>query len=587
MSRSFVARARFVFVVAAISIAFIVLAARLYYLHIWSQDRLQRIVQRNRHKFQTFQSRRGNIVDKEGTVLATTRAVVTLGVDPQMVPEDIPDARWQELEKLTGINWKFAKEEAGKKIIRVEGADGPEIIKPRWRKLADGVDDATYEAVLDLSIKGIYGNRKFERLYPSGTLAAHVIGFLNKEDMAVTGVEYFMNFYLKGQDGWIESEKDGRRREMYHFRTREVEPRDGYHVELTLDSYVQNVIEEELGHIVEKYDPIFSTIIVSEPSTGYILGLANYPSFDPNTFWEAEMQDYRNRAVTDVFEPGSTFKIVAASGALNENVIRLTDTFDCRLTTIEYKNRKVHLPKDDHPMGVLTASEVVTKSSNRGVAHFAMRLGDRRMYEYSKAFGFGEKTGYGPSGEVSGILHDVEDWDGLTISRLPMGHALAATPMQVHYAMSVLANGGVLMKPQVIRRVFDDQGLTLFEYPPIAKHRVVSYKVAKTMAELLTTTSQKAKLNGYSVAGKTGTSQKIINGKYSHSEHVGSYSGFFPADRPAVVITIVIDSPKIKGTGYGNLVAAPSFHAIGEQLINYLNIRSDSEYNHLLMNKKT
>lgn len=585
MSRSFVSKSRVVFIVAAISIAFVVLAARLFYLHVWSEDRLQRIVQRNRHKFQTFQSRRGNIVDRNGTVLATTRAVVTLGVDPQVVPDTVEDAKWKQFQALTGVNWQEAKEEASKKVLEVKGTDGLEMIKPRWRKLADSVDDATYEEVLNLGIKGVYGNRKFERVYPSGRMAAHVLGFLNKEEQAVTGVEYFMNFYLNGQDGWIESEKDGRRQEIYHFRTREVDPVDGLNVELTVDSYVQNVIEEELKNIVTKYNPLSASIIVSEPSTGYILGLANYPTFDPNKFWEAEMDDYRNRAVTDVYEPGSTFKIVAASGALNERLIRLTDTFDCSIGVVAYKNRKVHLPKDDHPMHILTAGEVVTQSSNRGVAHFAMKLGDRRMYEYSRSFGFGEKTGYGPSGEVSGILHRVEDWDGLTISRLPMGHALASTAMQVHYAMGVLANGGLLMKPQVIRRVYDDEGNTVVEYPPVAKHRVITYEVAKTMAELLTTTSRNATMRGYSVAGKTGTSQKIINGKYSHTQHVGSYSGFFPADRPAVVITIVVDRPEIKGTGYGNRVAAPSFHAIGEQLINYLDIRSDNQYNDLLVNK--
>lgn len=579
MSTVFVSRARLNFLLIAITIVFGMIFARLLYLHIWKQEKLIGIVERTRHKFDVIYAGRGNIVDKRGDLLATTRSVIELGVDPQGLCEE-DKGKWQALSHLISVDIQEIEKMFLEKFKKVKNGDGLEEVGAiRWHKLVDNLDESSYEKVLALSIKGVYGNRKYERIYPQGALAAHVLGFMNKEGRAVTGVENFMNFYLNGQDGWRETERDGHRRELAQFRTREIKPVNGLNVELTLDVMVQHSIEEEIERIVKDCNPKSVSIIVSEPSTGYILGLANYPSFDPNEFWKYDVDSHRNRAVTDCYEPGSPIKAVTMSAALNESLLNFDEKYDCSIDRIQYRGRIVRLPKDHRPFNILSTRDVLKKSSNRGIAQIAMKLDNQKFYEYIRAFGFGEKTGYGPGGEVVGTVHPVKNWDGLTIGRLPMGHAMNGTAMQTHYAMSVFANQGVLMQPQIVKRIFNDRGETVIDFMPRARRRVLSVDSAETIAKLLSEvvgpegTSKRASINGYSVCGKSGTSQKIINGRYSTQHHVGSFSGFLPEDNPRLVITVVIDEPKIGQVGYGSIVAAPAFRNVGESLIQYLNIQ--------------
>jgi len=559
-----------------IMVAFLAIVSRLLYLHVFQQEKLLKIVEGNRQKFEVLSARRGNIIDTRGNLLASTETRIDLGVDPQVLREE-DKRKWPLLASLIKKDLKFIENKFTKITRGSGGKENARLI--RWTKLVDSLDEDTYEKVRALKIKGVYGNRKYQRAYPHGALAAHVLGFVNKEGTASAGVERYMEFYLRGQDGWLETECDGRRLELAQFRSREVEPVDGTNVELSIDLTVQHAIEKELERIVEVYNPKGPTVIVSEPSTGYILGLANYPSFDPNSFWESDIDFHRNRAVSDVFEPGSPFKTVTASAAINEDAVSLDDMYDCSVSSVEYRGRNVRLPKDHRPMDKLSFKDVIKKSSNRGVAQIAMLLGDEKIHEYAKSFGFGEKTGYGPDAEVSGYLPAIKNWDGLTISRLPMGHALNCTPLQLHYAMSVIANEGVLMQPQVVKRVFDERNNTITAYTPYAKRRVITAKTAKIMSDLLSEvvgpegTSKRAEISGFQVAGKSGTTQKIVNGRYSRQCHVASFSGFFPAQNPRVIITVVIDEAQLQGVAYGGLVAAPAFQHIGEQLIQYLNIQ--------------
>jgi cell division protein FtsI/penicillin-binding protein 2 len=338
---------------------------------------------------------------------------------------------------------------------------------------------------------------------------------------------------------------------------------------------------------VERYNPEGVSVIVSRPNDGSILALANYPTFDLNEFFNTKLYpiaNQRNRAITDTFEPGSTFKIVPASGVLNESEVDPEDIFETGNEVALYKNRKLRLPSDHHFYDRLSMAEIVIKSSNRGAAHLGMILGEDRLHAYAESFGFGERTDLGLRGEISGTLHPINRWDGLTITRMPMGHAVDGTPMQIHYAMSVIANKGLLMKPRIIDRITNTEDILLFEYPAITKRRVLSEFVSVKMADLLHEvvgvkgTAKRAAIKGYSVGGKTGTTQKIINGKYSSESHVASFSGFLPVEDPQVVITVVVDAPKVKGgIGYGGVVAAPVFKEIAENCIRYLEIRS-SEY---------
>ena len=580
MSKAFVSIARAALVSSAVAFAFCVLIGRLFYLHVWEQEALLEHVESNRRMVQIIEARRGNVVDNRGNLLATTHTRIDLGVDPQSVRET-------DREKFTELASLI--DQPLEKVIRAietktrKGSDHAQAVSLiKWAYLAKGLDEDTYDKVRELGIKGVYGNRKYSRTYPSGKLAAHVLGYVNHEETPVTGVERFFDYYLRGQDGWRETERDGRRRELAQFRAREVAPADGLNVALSVDLMVQHIVEQEVARLAAEYNPESVSVIVSEPSTGAVMAMANYPTYDPNEFYNTKkypIDSQRNRALTDLIEPGSTFKIVPAAAALNEEIVAPEDIFETGVERVSYKGRSLKLPSDHHTYDSLSMHDIVVKSSNRGAAHLGLILGENRLHDYAEAFGFGEKTGFDLGGEVSGTLHSVKNWDGLTITRLPMGHAVSATPMQIHGAMSVIANKGVLMEPLIAERVFDAAGNDIVHFSPKAKRRVVSTEVAQTVADMLVDvvgkdgTARKAAIDNYSVAGKTGTTQKIVNGKYSRQHHVASFSGFFPANKPALVITVVVDEPQLKGVGYGGSVSAPAFRNIAEACIAYLGIR--------------
>ena len=580
MSKAFVSTARAALVSSAVAFAFCVLIGRLFYLHVWEQEALLEHVESNRKMVQIVEARRGNVVDNRGNLLATTHTTIDLGVDPQSVRETDRE-KFTELANLI--------DQPLEKVIRAietktrKGSDHAQAVSLiKWAYLAKGLDEDTYDKVRELGIKGVYGNRKYSRTYPGGKLAAHVLGYVNHEETPVTGVERFFDYYLRGQDGWRETERDGRRRELAQFRAREVAPADGLNVALSVDLMVQHIVEQEVARLAAEYNPESVSVIVSEPSTGAVMAMANYPTYDPNEFYNTKkypIDSQRNRALTDLIEPGSTFKIVPAAAALNEGIVAPEDIFQTGVERVSYKGRSLKLPSDHHTYDSLSMHDIVVKSSNRGAAHLGLILGENRLHDYAEAFGFGEKTGFDLGGEVSGTLHSVKNWDGLTITRLPMGHAVSATPMQIHGAMSVIANKGVLMEPLIAERVFDAAGNDIVHFSPKAKHRVVSTEVAQAVADMLVDvvgkdgTARKAAIDNYSVAGKTGTTQKIVNGKYSRQHHVASFSGFFPANKPALVITVVVDEPQLKGVGYGGSVSAPAFRNIAEACIAYLGIR--------------
>ena len=580
MSKAFVSSGRSSLITLAVGFAFCVLLGRLFYLHVWNQEALLEHVQGNRKMVNVVEARRGNIVDTRGNLLATTRTTYNIGADPQAFSEADRE-KLPELARILGKPLQEIESKVREKTRKVS-EDGFEVRLIRWAVLAKDVDEATHDAVKALKLRAVYGNQSHSRAYPAGQLASHVLGYVNKEETPVTGIERFFDYYLRGQDGWRETERDGKRHELAQYREREVEPSDGLNVELSIDQMVQHIVEAEIVQLAEEFDPKGISIIVSQPATGAVLAMANYPTYDPNEFYNTEkypISHQRNRALTDVFEPGSTFKIVPAAAALNEGIVHPRDMFQTGVKRVSYKGRTLSLPDDHHTYENLSMHDIVVKSSNRGAAHLGLMLGDQRLHDYAASFGFGEKTGCDLGGEISGILHAPRNWDGLTITRLPMGHAISATPMQVHSAMSVIANGGVLMEPMLAKRVFDVSGNDVIRFNPKARRRVISTEVAKMVASMLADvvgvdgTARRASIDNYDVAGKTGTTQKIINGSYSRQHHVASFSGFFPADNPALVITVVVDDPSSKGVGYGGSVAAPAFRNIAEACIAYLGIR--------------
>ena len=626
MSKGFASNYRIILLALGVIGCFCGLGVRLVFLHVIDREELVRVVEKARRQIISQNARRGDIMDARGNILATSRSMIVLGVDPQALrPED--ETKWPQLAALLKLplpeltrifNTKTrpvematdsdAASEATKTLplfssalspkpsvaagqaptedddIQVEDrvdANGERPI--RWAKLSETVTESTYTEIEALRIKGVYGSRVYRRAYPHNSLAAHVVGYVNKAGEAAAGIEFYADFYLHGRDGWREGERDGKGREVAQFRTREVAASDGYSVELSLDMTVQHIIEEELDYVAKKYQPQKATIIVSDPRTGFILGLANYPSFNLNEYGKLARDEQgvmRNIAVADMYEPGSTFKIVAASGALNENLVNPSTMFDCSIEQIDYRGHTRSLPGEDHHFTEpLAVAQIISKSSNRGAAQLAMLLGEQRFYDYARAFGFGQPTGFPVGGEINGVLAPPDKWDGLTITRMPMGHSVAATPMQMHMAMGVIASGGVLLRPQIIKEIHDASGEVAYRYATAVKHRVLSEQTARTMCKLLQGvpiegTGKAAAIPDYEVAGKTGSTQKIIDGKYSNHHHVASFVGFFPASRPQVAISVIIDdATAITGYASGGTIAAPSFKKIGEQLIQYYGIK--------------
>lgn len=584
MSKGFASNVRMTLLAVGVLGLFSAVCVRLVFLHVLDRDELLGFVEKARRQIVVEHARRGAILDTKGNVLATSRSYVVLGADPEMLKE-AESSKWADLARLLGTNYLeldkiLRKSIAASQLALASTDDAAKEKRVRYVKLADEVDEAVYDRIMALRIRGVYGSRGYKRVYPGNQLAAHVLGYINKENTPVTGAERHFDLYLKGQDGWIESEKDGARREMAQFRTREVDPQDGHDVVLTIDSVIQSIIERELDGIAAKYNPQFATIIVSDPQTGAILGLANWPSYNLNEFFKAPLDAQRNNAVTDIIEPGSTFKIVAAGGGLNDGTVTPFTTFDCENPTVFINGKERTLPKEDHTMGVLAVREIVSHSSNRGAAHIAMKMGAQRFYEYAKLYGFGEATKFGLGGEVRGILDAPAKWDGLTITRMPMGHAVAATPLQIHMAMSVVANGGTLLRPQILKEIRDTDGKIVRGFTPEKRHQVLKPSTAATLAQMLHGVVQEGgtaagfDIEGFEIAGKTGTTQKIVDGKYSNTRHVASFVGFFPASRPEVVLSVIVDDAKVNGGfAYGRAVSAPAFKHVAEQLIQYLDIK--------------
>ena len=577
MSKGFTSSYRLILLATTVLVCFAGVGVRLVHLHVLDRERLVSYVDRARSSIARQEARRGDILDARGDVLATSRTVIALGVDPQSLkPED--EIKWSKLAQLLELPLSEIQTIFGQKTRSTESG---EIRDVRWVKLRDGIEESTYLAIQKLKIKGVYGNRSYRRVYPRNSLASHVIGYLNRENTPSGGIESFANFYLKGQDGWMETEKDGKRREMAQFRHREVAATAGYSVVLSIDSVVQHLIESELNFISETYHPQKATILVSDAESGFLLGMANYPSYNLNEYGKAPMAVQRNVAVTDLIDPGSTFKIVAASGALDAGLVTPETEFNCSIDSIEYRGRvRRFMPDDhahDHPLSV---AEIISQSSNVGAAQLGMKLGEKGLYDAARKFGFGEKSGFQLGYESGGLLNTPDKWSALEITRIPAGYSISATPLQIHYAMSTIASGGQLLRPQIIREIRDEKGEGVYSFGGVSRRQVIKPVVAQQMAKMLMGvtedgTATGAAIPGYQVAGKTGTAQKLIDGQYSNRNHVGSFVGFFPASDPRVVITVIVDDAKLdRGRlNYGSAVAVPSFKRIAEKLISYLDIK--------------
>jgi cell division protein FtsI/penicillin-binding protein 2 len=596
-------------------VAFVGLGVRLYVVQVVRHDRYKNIVGDNTQRVFLKQPRRGDILDADGHVLATSLPVKRVLADPSLIhPYQAEVAR--AIAPLVSMNEPdlvyalrlLRTNDAGVVYTNKFSDLKRKVTHDQWLQITQAVaqldfnvDEAglkrTERAFLrNLRRKGIYAEDDFQRIYPSGRLASHVLGYVQEverlftnttmrastaEMIGVYGIEHWLDGKLKGTGGWRVTETDRRQREIVVFRGQDVEPRPGLNAVLTIDMFIQNVVEEQLAEAMRKFNTKSVCGIVVRPRTGEILAMASLPDFDPNAPGKSDDLARKNRVIADMHEPGSTFKIVVVSAALSEQSVAPNDVFFCENGRWMFKGRPLH--DHDHGYGNLTVEGIITKSSNIGSAKIAVyRLGEEKLHDYMTRFGFGQPTGITLDGEIRGWVKPWQKWDGLAVSRIPMGHAITTTPLQMAMAMSAIANEGRLMRPMLIDSLRGPDGEVFAKFQPQTVRQAVSPRAARQMVAALKTvtgkdgTAPKAALEHYTVAGKTGTAQ-VPGGKagYLPQKYVSSFIGFFPADDPEVCISVLLEEPDIKKGYYGGQTAAPYFKAIAEQVANYLKIKPD------------
>jgi cell division protein FtsI/penicillin-binding protein 2 len=385
-----------------------------------------------------------------------------------------------------------------------------------------------------------------------------------------------MDKYLRGSPGFVQSMKDGQRRELYHKREQYIAPRNGADVSLTIDQYLQDMTERALDDVMEEHHAEGAWAIVQDVHTGQILAMASRPGYNLNDFRNSSENERLNRAIGYTYEPGSTLKAITLAAVLNEGLVTPETMIDCEGGTWFWARRPL---RDYHPYGMLNVADVLKKSSNIGTAKLAIMLGEARFEKYLHDFYIGERLGVGLPGEERGILHDREKWSKLSISRLPIGQGVSVTALQVLGTFCAIANGGKLMRPYVISEVRDSSGAVMLREEPQVLAEPISEETAEVMREMLARvteqggTGRRAAVEGYTVAGKTGTAQKAVRGGYSDHEHIASFVGFIPALKPRIGIIVAVDNPQPLHTG--GRVAGPAFKAIAENAVRYLDIAPD------------
>ena len=440
------------------------------------------------------------------------------------------------------------------------------------------------EAIEALNLKGIYFQDENQRFYPKRDLAAHVLGFVDPDEKGLAGIEYELDSQIRSKSEKIVVMADARQR---WFDGGEAQRERGANVVLTLDEKIQYVAQRELLAAIEKTRAMAGSVIVTNPNTGEILAMANWPRFNPNVASEARAESRMNRAVAALYEPGSTFKLITLAAAFDQEITRPDEVFDCENGAIYIAGHRI---RDHKPFGLLNVADILAQSSDVGAIKIAVRLGAPRFYEYIRAFGFGAPTGVDLPGESKGLLHHLENWSAISIGSVSMGQEIGVTPIQLITAVSAIANGGLLIKPHVVQQI--KRGEQVMPLPASLSaaepRRVIRPETAATLRRLmegvvLHGTGTLARLDGWTAAGKTGSAQKIdpATGRYSPTQLIASFTGFAPINNPAVTILISLDSPV--GLHEGGQVAAPVFKRIAEQVLSYLDVPRDVPLNPRLM----
>jgi len=425
-----------------------------------------------------------------------------------------------------------------------------------------------------------------QRYYPKKTIASHLLGFTNIDNKGIAGLELQYDTYLRGEVRNISVGTDARGNRLFNEVKEAV---SGNNLLLTIDERIQYIVERELSGAMKKWKAKAAVAIMMEPATGEILAMANRPNYDPNSAGTSKSYERRNRALTDLFEPGSTFKTMLAAAALEEGIVRFNDEYDVSKGYIVVGGKRIN---DLHRNDILTFQEVIQRSSNVGAVQIGMELGGKKYYTYIRDFGFGERTGIDFPGEIRGILRAPRDWSGTSLAALSIGQEIGVTPLQILRAYAAIANGGELMRPYIVSDIISPGGQIIKRLSPMVERRIISRKTAAQVTNILKTvveeggTATKAYIQGNLVAGKTGTAQIFDHKKkrYSRDKHISSFVGFVPADDPRLALIVIIYEPK--GGSYGGVVAAPVFKNIIEHTFAYMNVPMERDENQIILVSK-
>ncbi len=541
------------------AVFFAIVAARAFYLQIIKKDEWVKLADKQHRKVVPLTPARGTIYDSTGSALAVSVEMDSCFADPERI-ENISEAA-TKLSPVLGISREQLEKKlnGSRNFVWLQRQITPDLVRK----------------IRDLGIDGIDFVKETRRFYPNSEVAAHVLGFTGLDPQGLEGIELKYNSMIMGNTGYMVTERDALGRDIALKGLVVKKSSKGANVVLTLDKNIQYIAEKELAKAVVGNRANAGIALVMEPQTGKILAMANYPTFNPNSFRRYPSQNLRNRAVADSFEPGSTLKVFLIAAALEEKIVGPNDSFNCENGSYSIGGRTIH---DTHKYGTLKVSEILKYSSNIGAAKIGSRLGQERLYSYLKSFGFGSRTGIELPGEVAGLLKERSRWYGIDLATISFGQGISVSAVQLAGAISAVANGGNLVKPYIIDRISDDNGSVLQQFSPQIQHRVISPQTARTLARMMEGvtddggTGIKASVEGYAVAGKTGTAQKVdpLTRCYSASKRIGSFVGFVPADHPRLTILVVIDEPKT--SSYGGIVAAPAFSEIALQSLCYLKI---------------
>ncbi len=535
---------------------FLILAYQCVQLTLIRRQALLELANRQHLLSVDIPSLRGQILDRKGKELAANLKVPSLYAVPRLIESGEREQLAAQLHKVLNLDQAFildriSREKSFVWLKRRAGLEEAKKIK-KWRHPAFGVLE------------------EYRRFYPQSDLLAQVLGFTNIDNRGIEGIELLLNKVLQGAAGKRYTKRDALGREIKAFEIKQFPAVNGSHVTLTIDQYVQYLTERALDRAFRQWKAKGAFAVVMEAQTGRILAIANRPTFNLNAYETSNADSRRNRAVADMYEPGSVFKIVAASAALNEGVATPTTIFDCENGAYHYGFS--HALHDVHPYGKLSFADVLVKSSNIGTVKIAALLEPEVFHHYIEKFGFGRLTGIDLPGEAPGYVRPPKQWSKTSPYNIPVGQEILVTALQMTTAMAVIANGGKLVRPYVISEIQDLAGVPLRQKKPFVKDWVIRPEIAAAMREILVRvveegTGKKAQIKGIPVGGKTGTAQKVLpNGRgYSHSNFMSSFVGFAPAEKPLLAMTVVLDDPR--PLYYGGTVAAPVFKEVAESVL--------------------